>query len=50
MTYNIKDITVIIPSRNNLEYLKLAYKSLIDNYKNINIMILSDASTDGTNE
>ena len=43
-------ITFVIPSRNNLEFLQLAYKS-IRNLKTIHdILVLNDASTDGTNE
>lgn len=43
-------ITFVLPSRNNLEFLQLAYKS-IRNLKTIHqILILDDASTDGTNE
>ena len=46
----MKKITFVIPSRNNLEFLKLAYKS-IRNLKNKHeILILDDASTDGTGE
>lgn len=44
------ELTFVIPSRNNLEFLKLAYKS-IKNLKNKNyILVLDDASTDGTLE
>ncbi len=43
-------ITFVIPSRNNLEFLQLAYKSI----RNLNIqhevLVLNDASTDGTQE
>lgn len=43
-------ITFVIPSRNNLEFLQLAYKS-IRNLKNTHeILVLNDASTDGTQE
>ncbi len=46
----MKKITFVIPSRNNLEFLQLAYKS-IRNLKTIHdILVLNDASTDGTNE
>lgn len=41
-------ITFIIPSRNNLEFLKLAYKSIKDLHTQHDILILDDASTDGT--
>lgn len=43
-------ITFVIPSRNNLEFLQLAYESI----RNLNtpheILVLNDASTDGTQE
>lgn len=43
-------ITFVIPTRNNLEFLKLAYKS-IRNLKTVHeILILDDASIDGTSE
>ena len=46
----MQKITFVIPSRNNLEFLKLAYQS-IRNLKNIHeILILDDASIDGTIE
>jgi len=44
-------ITFIIPCRNNLKYLKQAVSSIEDNYKDYHhIVILDDASTDGTND
>ena len=43
-------ITFVIPTRNNLEYLKLAYES-IRNLDNIHeILVLDDASEDGTGD
>lgn len=47
----MKKITFLIPTRNNLEFLKIAYSNL----KNLsngfhNILILDDASVDGTKE
>lgn len=47
----MKKITFVLPSRNNLEFLKLAYYNL----KNLSdglhkILVLDDASTDGTKE
>jgi glycosyltransferase involved in cell wall biosynthesis len=43
-------ITFVIPSRNNLEFLQLAYQS-IRNLKNPHdILVLNDASNDGTDE
>jgi glycosyltransferase involved in cell wall biosynthesis len=41
-------ITFVIPSRNNLEFLKLAYKSIRDLQNTHEILVLNDASTDGT--
>ena len=43
-------ITFVIPSRNNLEFLKLSYKSIKDLNGNHEVLILDDASTDGTFE
>jgi glycosyltransferase involved in cell wall biosynthesis len=42
-------ISIIIPSRNNLKYLKSAYQSIRDNVKEKHdIILLDDASVDGT--
>ena len=41
-------ITFVIPSRNNLEFLQLAYKSIRNLKTNHEILVLNDASTDGT--
>ena len=43
-------ITFVIPSRNNLSFLKLAYKSIKALGNDHHILILNDASTDGTEE
>lgn len=43
-------ITFVIPSRNNLEFLKLAYKSIRDLDTQHEILVLNDASVDGTQE
>lgn len=43
-------ITFVIPSRNNLEFLQLAYKSIRNLKTNHEILILNDASTDSTQE
>ena len=43
-------ITFVLPSRNNLEFLQLAYKSLRDLKIKHEILVLDDASTDGTQE
>ena len=47
----MEKITFVLPSRNNLEFLKLAYASLRNlSYSHHCILILDDASTDGTLE
>ncbi len=46
----MKKITFVIPSRNNLEFLQLAYKSIRDLTTKHEILVLNDASTDGTQE
>jgi glycosyltransferase involved in cell wall biosynthesis len=43
-------ITFVLPSRNNLEFLKLAYRSIRDLTTRHEILILDDASVDGTKE
>jgi len=43
-------ISFIIPTRNNLPYLKLAYESIRKFYPTEEIVILDDNSTDGTKE
>ena len=48
--YNIKPITFVLPSRNNLEFLKLAYQSIKNLKGDHEILVLNDASTDGTQE
>tara|TARA_R110000823_G_scaffold252973_1_gene375525 strand:+ start:8595 stop:9665 length:1071 start_codon:yes stop_codon:yes gene_type:complete len=45
-----KKITFVIPSRNNLEFLQLAYKSIRNLETHHEILVLNDASTDGTQE
>ena len=40
--------TVIIPSYNTLEHLKNTYKSLKEHAPNVSIIIIDDASEDGT--
>ena len=42
------NISFIIPSKNNIKYLKNAYYSIRKYYKNHEIVILDDCSTDGT--
>jgi glycosyltransferase involved in cell wall biosynthesis len=46
----MKPITFVIPSRNNLEFLQLAYQSIKNLKGNHEILVLNDASTDGTQE
>ncbi len=46
----MKKITFVIPSRNNLEFLQLAYKSIRNLKTQHEILVLNDASTDGTEE
>ena len=46
----MKKITFVIPSRNNLEFLQLAYKSIRNLKGKHEILVLNDASTDGTQE
>lgn len=43
-------ITFVIPSRNNLELLQLAYKSIKQLGNNHHILVLDDASEDGTDK
>ena len=46
----MEKITFVIPSRNNLEFLQLAYKSIRDLKTKHEILVLNDASIDGTQE
>ena len=46
----MEKITFVIPSRNNLEFLQLAYKSIRRLNTVHEILVLNDASTDGTQE
>jgi len=46
----MEKITFVIPSRNNLEFLQLAYKSIRNLKTKHEILVLNDASIDGTNE
>lgn len=47
---SLNKITFVIPSRNNLEFLKLAYESIRRLETKHEILVLNDASTDGTQE
>ena len=46
----MQKITFVIPSRNNLEFLQLAYKSIRNLRTKNEVLVLDDASTDGTAE
>jgi GT2 family glycosyltransferase len=46
----MQKITFVLPSRNNLEFLKLAYQSIRNLQTNHEVLILDDASEDGTSE
>lgn len=46
----MQKITFVIPSRNNLEFLKLAYQSIRNLETRHEVLILDDASTDGTSD
>jgi glycosyltransferase involved in cell wall biosynthesis len=50
MNYELKDISVVIPSYNNLEYLKLAYQSIRDISDDIEVILYGDGCDDGTDE
>ena len=43
-------ITFVLPSRNNLEFLQLAYESIRNLETKHEVLVLDDASTDGTQE
>ena len=45
---NINDVTIIIPSYNNLNHLKNAYASLRYYYPTVELILIDDASTDDT--
>jgi glycosyltransferase involved in cell wall biosynthesis len=46
----MQKITFVIPSRNNLEFLQLAYKSIRNLRTKHEVLVLDDASIDGTAE
>jgi glycosyltransferase involved in cell wall biosynthesis len=48
--YKTSDISIVIPSYNNLEYLKSAYKSVREISKDIELILYDDNSNDGTKE
>lgn len=48
---NTSSVSIYIPTKNRLQLLKRAIQSALDqNHKNIEIVVASDGSTDGTNE
>lgn len=48
--YKTSDISIVIPSYNNLEYLKQIYKSVREISKDIELILYNDNSDDGTKE
>ena len=46
--YTLKDISVVIPSYNNLEYLKLIYNSVRKISNDIEVILFDDGSDDGS--
>lgn len=46
----IDNLTVIVPSHNTVNHLKNTYKSIRKYYPDIKVIIVDDASTDGTSE
>lgn len=46
----IENVTVIVPSHNTVNHLKNTYASIRKFYPNIPLIIIDDASTDGTDE
>lgn len=46
----IENVTVIVPSHNTLNHLKNTYKSIRKYYPTIKVIIVDDASTDGTGD
>ena len=46
----MQKITFVLPSRNNLEFLQLAYESIRNLDTKHEVLVLNDASTDGTQE
>ncbi len=48
--YKTSDISIVIPSYNNLEYLKSVYKSVREISKDIELILYDDNSDDGTRE
>jgi len=42
------NLTLVIPSRNNKKYVQFAYDSIRKYYSDVEVVLLDDASTDGT--
>jgi glycosyltransferase involved in cell wall biosynthesis len=42
------DVTLVIPSYNNLRHIKNAYSSVRKHYPEVNLVLMDDGSTDGT--
>ena len=42
------NLTLVIPSRNNKKYVQFAYNSIRKYYSDVEVILLDDASTDGT--
>ena len=47
---NIDNITLIIPSHNNLQYLENAYYSIRGHYRTVKVILMDDGSTDSTED
>lgn len=43
-------LTIVIPSYNNLDYLKLCYESVRESSKDVELIIFNDGSSDGTTD
>ena len=48
--YTEKDLSIVIPSYNNLEYLKLLYTSIRQASKDVELIFYADGCTDGTGD
>lgn len=48
--YTTSDISIVLPSYNNLEYLKSVYKSVREISKDVELILYDDNSSDGTKE
>lgn len=50
MITDIKEVSLVIPSYNNLNHLKNAYRSIRDYYNDLELVLIDDGSSDGTFE